>query len=159
MSLSSPITFTTLPSSLTQPELHDGRSGLREIVKLANQTRNFLTATYEAIFDFETPGDNTYHNAWGCQLRDASSWYASVTSAAMSGAGSGARWNQEALITRTGATVTIVSDSVLSSSSTAGLVNFAMQWSVSGLYAYLQLRDDVALPGFWRVRLKVTEVQ
>jgi hypothetical protein len=155
MSLSTTISYVSLPPTLQRPPLHDGRSTPTEVIKLANQTRQLLNSAYETVFDFTTPGDNAYHNAWGAQLADGETWTIETVAVATGGSGTALRIEQETLVMRSGATVTVVSDVVLSRSDTATLVNFDLKWVVSSLYAYLQLRDDTSIPGGWRISLRV----
>lgn len=158
MSLSTAFTFPTLPPTLSRRPLHDGRSDSSEVIKLANEHRALASATYRTVFDFVTPGDATFHSAWSAQLGDGDTWYASVFAVAKSGAGTGATWRRESLITRSGATVTVQADANVAHQTTAGLVNFDIRWAVSLLYGVFQLRDDAALPGTWRVSLEVVAV-
>lgn len=155
MSLSTTLTFNTLPTSVQRPELHDGKSRPDELIKLTNQMRDTLNETYHTAFDFTTPGDGAPHVAWQAQLDDADTWFAIAQVVATSAAGDGATWRRQALITRNGATVTVVSDVNVTNVSTGSLAAFAVSWGVSSLNAQLKLTDAVGTVGFWRVSLEV----
>lgn len=157
MSLSTTISFPSLPPTISRPPLHEKRSDQSEQVKLANEMRASMVGTYLTNFNFETPGDGVAHSAWGAQLDDGEVWFAVAEVVATSSPGDSAFWRREALIARSG-TVAIISDTSASNASAGACAGFTVSWSVSFLYAYLQLKDAAAAPGLWRVRLTVQSV-
>ena len=159
MSLSTTLTFNTLPATVQRPPLHDGRSHADEVVKLVNQMRGTLNGDSHTAFDFTTPGDNTFHNAWGAQLQDGEAWLVVTQVVATSAKGDVAGWLRRSSISRSGALVSILSDVSVSFDASVNLVNFDVKWAVSSLYAYLQLRDDTAVPGTWRSSISILSTQ
>ena len=155
MSLSTTLSYQTLPPTLQRPPMHDGRSDPGEMVKLLNQQRAQASATYRTVFSFTTPGDGAFHAAWQAQLDPSDTWFAIADVVATSAAGDGATWRRHTLITRAGAVVTVQSDVSVSHVTTAGVAAFAIGWIASSLYAQLALADGAGVVGSWRVALEV----
>lgn len=155
MSTSTPYTFTTLPATLSRPAIHDGRSDRDELIKLVNQHRQLVTATYKTAFQFTTPGDGAAHIAWQAQLSTDDTWFATCFVTATSAAGDGAAWLRQALLVRSGTTVTVAGDVSVANMSTASLVGFSVSWSASSLYGQLNLTDVPGTIGKWKVSLEV----
>lgn len=157
MSLSTTLSFPSLPRTVSRPQLRAHRSDALEQATLVNELHTVLSGTYETSFGFETPGDGAAHSAWGAQLDDGEVWLAVAEVVATSSPGDTAFWRREALIYRDVA-VAIASDTTASSASTGAAAAFTVSWAVSSLYAFLQLADAPTSPGFWRVRLSVQSV-
>ena len=157
MSLSTPIIYPSLPSSVSRPVVHDGRSDQSEQIKLMNELRAHQSAVYQLVFDFTTAGNAVVSPAWASQLADKTVWYAIAEVAATSGAGDAAMWRREALISRNSA-VSVLSDASVSHFATVNLAGFDVSWVVDSLFAVLSLKDAVGFPGQWRIRLTIQAV-
>ena len=157
MSLSTPIIYPSLPSSVSRPDVHDGRSDQSEQIKLLNELRKHQSSVYQLVFDFTTNGDAVVVPAWSAQLADKVTWLAIVEAVATSSAGDSAFWRRETLINRN-STLTIVSDANVSNHGTGGLGTYAISWTTDNLFAVLTLKDAVGKPGQWRIKLTIQSV-
>ena len=157
MSLSTPIIYPSLPSSVSRPDVHDGRSDQSEQIKLLNELRKHQSSVYQLVFDFTTNGDAVVVPAWSAQLADKVTWLAIVEAVATSSAGDSAFWRRETLINRN-STLTIVSDVNVSNHGTGGLGTYAISWTTDNLFAVLTLKDAVGKPGQWRIKLTIQSV-